>query len=282
MPRVSWSSSGLTGCTASGAWSGTKALSGTLTVSPSNTGSHAYNLSCTSRTGTVSQSVALQVNPFVSLGVSPQSVLPGQPATLTWSSSGATICSASGAWAGTQALSGQATTSPVFTGDYYYALSCTDSMGNTTVATTNPNLYVAPNGYSSTQLVANNSGMAHSSDPALLNPWGIAFPMNHAAVAANNQSNTSTSYDDTGAAQSLLNGMHTLAVQLPTGAGGVPFNPTAVVVAPAGMTVTAAGKSGPAQLIYAGESGMIAAWAWFTIIDYETGPSASRKSPLHP
>jgi uncharacterized protein (TIGR03118 family) len=122
-------------------------------------------------------------------------------------------------------------------------------------------LLVDPNGYARTQLVANSSGTARNSDPGLLNPWGIAFPPNHAAVVANNQGNTSTSYDGTGAAQSLGSGMNTLAVQLPAGAGGVPFNPTGVVVAPAGVTVTAAGKSGPAQLIYAGESGMIAAWA---------------------
>jgi len=122
-------------------------------------------------------------------------------------------------------------------------------------------LTVAPNGFAGTQLVANISGPAHNSDPSLLDPWGIAFPTSHAAVVANDQSNTSTSYDGSGAAQSPGASTSTLAVQLPAGIGGVPFNPTGVVAAADGMTATAAGKSGPAQLIYAGKSGMIAAWA---------------------
>jgi uncharacterized protein (TIGR03118 family) len=151
-------------------------------------------------------------------------------------------------------------TSPVFPNYYYYALSCADSKGNTTVVNP-PYLDVGSNGFSRTQLVVNSSGTVHNSDPGLLNPWGIAFPANHAAVVANNQSNTSTSYDGSGAAQSPGASTSPLAVQLPVGAGGVPFNPTGIVVAPAGTMVTAGGKSGPAQLIYAGESGMIAAWA---------------------
>jgi uncharacterized protein (TIGR03118 family) len=240
---------------------------GTLSGTPTQVGTYAFSVIATDSAqqpmSSAPLAVVLHVNPFVTLSVSPQSVLAGQTATLSWWSLGATTCSASGAWAGTQALSGQANTSPVFPGQYFHALSCADSSGNTTVVTTNTitALIVGWNGYSSTQLVANNSGIARSSDPALINPWGIAFPANHAAVVANNQSNTSTSYDGTGVAQSPGSGTNPLAVQLPAGAGGAPFNPTAVVVAPAGMMVTAAGKSGPAQLIYAGESGMIAAWA---------------------
>ncbi len=258
---VTWQSSGVTACTASGPWSGAKSPNGQEIVTPSAAAVFTYALSCTTASGSISGSTTLtvSVSPVVTLTVLPQRLLAGQSATLSWSSTAATICSASGAWAGTQATNGQATTSPVFPGDYSYALSCENSMGFAAGVTTN--LTVAPNGFSRTQLVANISGPAHDSDPSLLNPWGIVFPTEHAAVVANNQGNTSTSYDGSGAAQSPNTGTSPLAVQLPAGDGGVPFNPTGVVAAPAGITVTAAGKSGPAQLIYAGEGGMIAAWA---------------------
>jgi len=42
----------------------------------------------------------------VSISVSPASVQPGQSATLTWSASNATSCSASGNWTGSQQMSG--------------------------------------------------------------------------------------------------------------------------------------------------------------------------------
>lgn len=256
---LSWSAPGATTCVASGAWSGTKPTSGTFTFAPSATGGSTFNISCTGSMGTASASTLVQVNPFVSLTVSPQTVLAGQPATLSWSSAGAAKCSADKAWTGTRAMGGQATTSPVFPGTYDYALTCTDSNGNTT--SVDAGLTVGPNGFAPTQLAASVSGTARNSDPGLLDPWGIAFPATHAAVVANNQGNTSTSYDGTGAPQSPGTGTTALVVQLPAGAGGAPFAPTGVVAAPAGTTVTAAGKSGPAQLIYAGENGMIAAWA---------------------
>ena len=41
--------------------------------------------------------------------ISPSAVLPGQSATLTWSSSYATSCTASGAWSGSQATTGSTT-----------------------------------------------------------------------------------------------------------------------------------------------------------------------------
>jgi uncharacterized protein (TIGR03118 family) len=199
------------------------------------------------------------VNPFVSLTVSPQTVLAGQPATLSWSSAGAANCSADNAWSGTPAVSGQTITSPVFPGVYDYTLYCTDLNGNYTQV--DANLTVSPNGFAPTQLVANVSGTARNSDSGLINPWGIAFPATHAAVVTNNQGNSSTSYDGTGAAQSPGTGTTALAVQMPAGIGGAAFAPTGVVPAPVGTMVTAAGKSGPAQLIYAGEGGMIAVWA---------------------
>ena len=52
---LTWSSTNATSCTASGAWSGTKATSGSQSISPTTTST--YTLSCTGAGGSSSQSV---------------------------------------------------------------------------------------------------------------------------------------------------------------------------------------------------------------------------------
>jgi hypothetical protein len=161
--NLSWSSTNATTCTASGAWSGTKATSGSLTVSP--TGNSTYTLTCTGTNGsTVSQSATVSVVsvslPTVSISASPTVVTSGNSSTITWSSTNATTCTASGAWSGTRATSGSLTVSP--TTDSVYSLTCsglggssslqsvsinvtaTDSTGNTGGTTnTNPSLVIS-------------------------------------------------------------------------------------------------------------------------------------------
>jgi hypothetical protein len=56
---LTWSSTNATSCTASGAWSGTLATSGTQIVSPAATST--YNLSCTGTGGTANASAAITV-----------------------------------------------------------------------------------------------------------------------------------------------------------------------------------------------------------------------------
>ena len=189
--------------------------------------------------------------PVVTLTVSPPVSVPaGQSATLKWSSTGAATCSASDAWTGTKPTSGQAFTKPVVPGVYHYQLQCADAAGETTIAAVN--LTVTAIGYSQTELVTNISGMgARFVDPRLEDPWGIVIAGEQPAALANRETNTSTSYDGGGVASQ--------PVHLPAAAGGAAFNPTGVA-GPFG-TVTTGGRSGPAQLIFAGESGMIAAWA---------------------
>lgn len=48
-------------------------------------------------------------NAVARVSISPSSVMPGQSATLTWSSSNATSCTASGAWSGSLATAGSST-----------------------------------------------------------------------------------------------------------------------------------------------------------------------------
>jgi uncharacterized protein (TIGR03118 family) len=139
----------------------------------------------------------------------------------------------------------------VVPGVYHYQLQCADTAGDTTI--TAVDLTVKPNGFSQTELVTNISGTpARTVDPRLEDPWGIVIAGEQPAALANRETNTSTSYGGSGVASQ--------PVHLPAAAGGAAFNPTGVVAGPLG-TVTTGGTSGPAQLIFAGESGMIAAWA---------------------
>lgn len=59
---VTWSSTNTTGCTKSGDWTGTAAVSGSLVVTPNAVRTWNYMLVCTGVSGSASQSVALIVN----------------------------------------------------------------------------------------------------------------------------------------------------------------------------------------------------------------------------
>jgi hypothetical protein len=66
-------------------------------------------------------------SPMVNMSVSPSRIPAGQTATLTWSSTNASTCSASGAWSGSQSTSGNVPLSPPGAGSYTYTLSCSSS-----------------------------------------------------------------------------------------------------------------------------------------------------------
>ncbi|MCF6264732.1 MAG: hypothetical protein L3J24_14255, partial [Xanthomonadales bacterium] len=128
-----WSASNATSCTASGAWSGTQALTGNLSVSPASTST--YTLSCADAQGTTTRSVTITIaSPIVNLGASPASIIVGDSSTLTWSVSNAASCTASGAWSGSKTMSGSESVSPGSTGTY--TLTCTGGGGTTISSTT--------------------------------------------------------------------------------------------------------------------------------------------------
>ena len=60
--KLSWTVSNAKSCTASGAWSGTQALSGSMTLTPSAAGSATYNLTCTNASGYAESSQVLTVS----------------------------------------------------------------------------------------------------------------------------------------------------------------------------------------------------------------------------
>ena len=76
--------------------------------------------------------------PTVSLAANPTSVVSGGSSTLTWSSTDATSCLASGAWSGSKALSNSQSTGPLTisstASSSTFALTCTGSGGTTSAS----------------------------------------------------------------------------------------------------------------------------------------------------
>lgn len=121
---LGWATSNVTSCTASGGWSGSRPLSGGTTVFPSTT--TLYTLTCSGPGGSASASVTVTVtssNPSVNLAVTPPAIDPGGSATLQWTTTAMTSCSASGGWSGSKPLNGSQQVSPASTTTY--TLNCT-------------------------------------------------------------------------------------------------------------------------------------------------------------
>lgn len=215
--------------------------------------------------------------PTASITVSPTTITVGQSASLTWSSTNAVSCSASGSgWSGTEPLMGTATETPTAAGTVTYTLTCTGAAsggggyggggGTPQTATQTATLTVNPvppppaTAFVVKALVADGAGVAAVQDKNLVNGWGLVFAPNDPVWIANNATSTSTLYDGNGAIQQLV-------VALPAAADGTAFQPTGIVTFapstqfPNDFTVTAAGKSGPSLFIYSGLGGQIAGWS---------------------
>ena len=141
---LTWTSAGSTSCTASGAWSGTVATSNSTGQSTGNlaAGIHVYTLVCSGSGGssypcsaTVAAGVALP--PTVTLSANPTSTSINGSSTLTWTSTNATSCAASGAWSGSKTAN--ATSTPVSSSQTItyimppktYTITCTGPGGTT-------------------------------------------------------------------------------------------------------------------------------------------------------
>ncbi len=84
--------------------------------------------------GSQSVSPTAPTAPTASISAAATSVASGATTTLTWSSTGATACTGSGAWSGTLATSGTQTTAAITTSTTY-SLTCTGSGGSSAPAT---------------------------------------------------------------------------------------------------------------------------------------------------
>ena len=124
--KLTWSVIHATSCSASGGWSGSKGTSGSHTTAPLKAAT-TYTLACTGAGGATTRSVVVsvgQTSPItVSLTANSKSVPFKGSSTLTWTSKGATGCSASGGWSGSRSTHGSATVGPI-TRDTTYSLTC--------------------------------------------------------------------------------------------------------------------------------------------------------------
>jgi uncharacterized protein (TIGR03118 family) len=113
---------------------------------------------------------------------------------------------------------------------------------------------VMTTGLTDAALASNGVIASAHTDPNLLNSWGLASQTGGVYWVANNNSNTATVYDGTGAPQAPV-------VTIAAGANG-PANPTGMLFnTTADFMITTATGTAPAQLILAGEGGTITAWA---------------------
>ncbi|MGO9513686.1 MAG: hypothetical protein ACLP2F_08600 [Steroidobacteraceae bacterium] len=139
--NLTWSSSNTTSCTASGGWSGVKSLSGSQSTG-ALTATTTYSLTCTGADGTNAVvSVTIDVLPVATLSATPLSVASGASAQLSWTSSSATSCAATGGWSGVKSSSGSQSTGAL-TAATTYSLTCTGAGG--TRATASVTVNVAP------------------------------------------------------------------------------------------------------------------------------------------
>jgi hypothetical protein len=146
---IAWSSSSATSCTASGSWSGVLKTSGTKTVAPTSAGTYTYSLTCsnvggTSKPATATLTVTVAPPAAPTLTLAAMSIVAGSSTTITWSSSNATSCTASGSWSGTLATSGTQTIMPTPAGTYAYSLTCANAGGNSKAATATLTVTAAP------------------------------------------------------------------------------------------------------------------------------------------
>ncbi len=210
---------------------------------------------------------------IATLTVTPATIQRGQSATLTWSTSNATSCTADGAWAGPQAVTGSIPVTPTREGQFTYSLVCFGANGTTGVQQS-ATLTVAGTPYTVTTLVSDMAGAANQ-DPNLVNPWGIvAGPAGIAPtpfwVANNHGNGTSTLYDGTGKPIPLV-------VTL-----GADFAPTGIVFnATKDFQITVGNApASPALFIFSGEGGKIAGWSMQSgtgVVPFPGSPNASYK-----
>lgn len=146
---IAWSSANASGCTASGAWSGPLAASGSESVTPTAIGGQTYTLICSNQGGpsaatsvTLTATAQTVVPPAPTLTLTATTIPAFSTLPITWSDPTAASCTASGSanaiasgWTGVLASSGQNTISPVTLGTFTYTLFCQNSAGQSPTTT---------------------------------------------------------------------------------------------------------------------------------------------------
>lgn len=125
---LTWSSTNASGCTASKAWSGSKAASGSEPVNVPGMGAYDFTLSCTDGTRTVTKTVTVTgYGPTVTLSIFPAKVTAGKTVTLRWNAQYVDSCTATGDWSGEFPASGVETLTLPTEGTRNFHLSCSSA-----------------------------------------------------------------------------------------------------------------------------------------------------------
>ncbi len=183
---LTWSSNNATSCMASGGtnnWGGSVNTSGSFsTGNLANTTT--YNITCSNSTGSANASATVSVGgqqqaPTVTLSANPSSVNYNGSSTLTWSSTNATFCTASGGtngWGGNVSTSGNFNTGNL-TGTTTYNINCSNSINSAnavaTVFVTNNQQYCSDPNASNYGANAACTYFSICQDPSAINYHGV-------------------------------------------------------------------------------------------------------------
>jgi uncharacterized repeat protein (TIGR03803 family) len=144
---LTWSSTGETTCAASGAWSGAKATSGALAVTPTALGANSFTLTCNGPNGsatTAATVTAVAPAPTATISATPGTITLGQSVTVDWSSTNATSCTSSGAWSGSRSASGMVSFTPSSSGTATFTVACSGAGGVSAPASARVQVNAAP------------------------------------------------------------------------------------------------------------------------------------------
>ena len=134
---LTWSASEAQSCTASGGWSGVQPTTGRWSTAPLSANT-SYTLTCSGVGGTGARSIQVTVThpaPVVTLLASPATIPSLGSSTLTWTTTNANECTASGGWHGQLATSGTWSTGSL-SNTTEYELTCRGPWGSATQSAT--------------------------------------------------------------------------------------------------------------------------------------------------
>jgi hypothetical protein len=154
--------------------------------------------------------------PTVALSASPTSLAAGSAATLTWNSTNASSCTASGAWSGTQPTSGSVSTGALNTNSTY-SLTCTGPGGSASASATVTVTAASGTGYTDAASVDTSRMPAMPQSSTVINvtsPITISTAMHDVTynVTGSMTSSTAVTLTDTGSLERVVVKLNGLAM----------------------------------------------------------------------